>query len=83
MFAVVSRDAAMGAWSDAEHESTQKELDAEMSAALKAASAFGSLQDGDLPPLATMFEDVYREMPAHLQSQMRDASQALTHAKES
>ena len=49
----------LGAWSDEEHERTQKQLDDEMAAALKEASKSGSLQDGHIPPLATMFEDVF------------------------
>jgi 2-oxoisovalerate dehydrogenase E1 component alpha subunit len=63
-----------GAWSDAEHESTQKAFDDEMAAALKEASTYGSTQDGHIPPLATMFEGVYKDMPPHLQQQMRDAA---------
>ena len=66
---------ALGAWSDAEHESTQQELEAQMTAALKEAQRHGSLLDGQIPPLASMFEDVYKDMPAHLQEQMRQAQQ--------
>ena len=62
-----------GAWSDAEHDATQKEFDAQMSAALKEAERHGTLQDGHVPPLASMFEDVYRDMPAHLREQLRQA----------
>ena len=47
----------------------QKELEAEVAAALKEAERFGgTLIDGHVPPLATMFEDVYKDMPAHLRS---------------
>ena len=35
------------------------------------ATQYGSLLDGHTPPLATMFEDVYKDMPAHLREQMR------------
>ena len=63
----------LGAWSDAEHAATQQELDAQMTAALKAAQQHGSLLDGHIPPLATMFEDVYKDMPAHLREQLRQA----------
>jgi 2-oxoisovalerate dehydrogenase E1 component alpha subunit len=68
----------LGAWSDDEHEQTLKALDAEMSAALKEAQKYGSMQDGHIPPLATMFEDVYKDMPPHLRDQMR---QAAAHAQ--
>ncbi len=64
----------LGAWSEEEHERTVKQFDDEMAAALKEASKFGSVQDGHIPPLATMFEDVYKDMPPHLQDQMRQAA---------
>jgi 2-oxoisovalerate dehydrogenase E1 component alpha subunit len=32
------------------------------------------VQDGHIPPLATMFEDVFKDMPAHLHDQMRQAA---------
>ena len=62
----------LGAWSEAEHEATAKELDAEVSAALKEATKFGSLLDGHTPPIASMFEDVYKEMPEHLRRQRQE-----------
>lgn len=67
---------ALGVWSEAEHEATARELDAQVSAALKQALQHGSLLDGHIPPLATMFEDVYQDMPAHLREQMRQAAGA-------
>ncbi len=39
----------------------------EVSAAQKEATKHGTLLDGHTPPLATMFEDVYKDMPPHLQ----------------
>jgi 2-oxoisovalerate dehydrogenase E1 component alpha subunit len=65
---------ARGAWSEAEHDATQKELEAEVTAAYKEAQTYGSILDGHIPPLATMFEDVYKDMPAHLEDQMRQAA---------
>ena len=65
----------LGAWSEQEHDATRKELDDEMAAALKEASKHGSLQDGHIPPLATMFEGVYKDMPPHLHEQMRQAAE--------
>ena len=64
----------LGVWSEDEHEQTLTALDAEMSAALKEAQKYGSVQDGHIPPLATMFEDVYKDMPPHLREQMRQAA---------
>jgi 2-oxoisovalerate dehydrogenase E1 component alpha subunit len=45
-----------------------------MSAGLKEALRYGSVLDGHIPPLATMFEDVYKDMPPHLREQMRQAA---------
>ncbi|MEO7246047.1 MAG: 3-methyl-2-oxobutanoate dehydrogenase (2-methylpropanoyl-transferring) subunit alpha [Rubrivivax sp.] len=65
-----------GAWSDAAHDQARKAIEAEVAAALKAAELHGSLNDGHIPPLATMFEDVYHDMPAHLREQLRQAAAA-------
>ena len=65
----------LGAWSEQEHDATVKALDAEVSAAFKEALSHGSILDGHIPPLATMFEDVYKDMPAHLKDQMRLAAE--------
>jgi 2-oxoisovalerate dehydrogenase E1 component alpha subunit len=64
----------LGAWSDEEHTRTVEALDAEMATALKQALQHGSVLDGHIPPLATMFEDVYKDMPPHLHEQMRQAA---------
>ena len=61
----------IGAWSDAQHDAAQKELEAEIAAAQKEAESYGTLIDGHIPPIETMFEDVYKEMPAHLHDQLR------------
>jgi len=58
-----------GWWSDAEHEALQAELEAEVVAAQKEAEQYGSLLDGRVPSAASMFEDVYKEMPEHLRRQ--------------
>jgi 2-oxoisovalerate dehydrogenase E1 component alpha subunit len=58
-----------GWWSDEEHEKVQAELEAEVLAAQKEAEQYGTLNDGRVPSAATMFEDVYKEMPEHLRQQ--------------
>lgn len=59
----------LGEWSEAQHEQTQKELEAEVAAAQKEAESHGTLLDGHIPSAATMFEDVYEQMPWHLREQ--------------
>jgi len=59
----------LGHWSDAEHEATHKALEAEVVAAQREAERYGSLLDGHIPSVASMFEGVYKEMPEHLRQQ--------------
>jgi 2-oxoisovalerate dehydrogenase E1 component alpha subunit len=59
----------LGWWSDAEHEALQAELEAEVLAAQREAEQYGTLIDGRVPSAASMFEDVYKEMPEHLRRQ--------------
>ncbi|MBS0467241.1 MAG: 3-methyl-2-oxobutanoate dehydrogenase (2-methylpropanoyl-transferring) subunit alpha [Proteobacteria bacterium] len=60
---------ATGEWSEAQHEQAQKDLEAEVMAAQKEAESHGSLLDGRVPSAATMFDDVYKELPEHLRRQ--------------
>jgi 2-oxoisovalerate dehydrogenase E1 component alpha subunit len=62
----------LGAWSDAEHEAMLKELEAEVTAAQKEAERYGTLADGMVRSPAEMFEDVYKDMPAHLRQQRQE-----------
>ncbi|WP_263140145.1 3-methyl-2-oxobutanoate dehydrogenase (2-methylpropanoyl-transferring) subunit alpha [Pseudomonas sp. RIT-PI-AD] len=63
---------AIGIWSEAEHETTQKALEAEIAAAQKEAESFGTLGTGRVPSAADMFEGVYKEMPEHLRRQRQE-----------
>jgi 2-oxoisovalerate dehydrogenase E1 component alpha subunit len=59
-----------GLWSDEQHAATQQAVEAEVIAAQKEAESHGTLIDGHIPPLASMFEDVYKDMPPHLRAQL-------------
>lgn len=59
----------IGAWSEEEHQSSQKEYEAEVIAAQKQAESHGTLATGQTSSVATMFEDVYKDMPWHLRRQ--------------
>ncbi|RMW99971.1 3-methyl-2-oxobutanoate dehydrogenase (2-methylpropanoyl-transferring) subunit alpha [Allofranklinella schreckenbergeri] len=59
----------LGAWSDAEHEAVQAEVEAEVLAAQKQAETYGTLMSGPQRTAADMFDDVYEHMPAHLIAQ--------------
>jgi len=62
----------LGEWSDAKHEELRKELETQVSAAQKEAESYGTLVDGRIPSAASMFEDVYKDMPEHLRRQRQE-----------
>jgi 2-oxoisovalerate dehydrogenase E1 component alpha subunit len=62
----------LGAWSDAEHDAAQKELETEVMTAQKEAERYGTLADGLVRSPAEMFEDVYKVMPEHLRRQRQE-----------
>ena len=66
----------LGVWSEAEHEAMQKAVEAEVLAAQKEAEQYGTLANSHALDLASMFEDVYKDMPAHLLRQRREQAQA-------
>ncbi len=68
-----------GHWSEAEHDAAQQAIEAEVVAAQKEAESFGTLLDGHIPALETMFEDVYEKMPPHLQDQLAQARAEQEH----
>ncbi|MBG6454419.1 3-methyl-2-oxobutanoate dehydrogenase (2-methylpropanoyl-transferring) subunit alpha [Pseudomonas aeruginosa] len=62
----------LGIWSEEQHEATHKALEAEVLAAQKQAESHGTLIDGRVPSAASMFEDVYAELPEHLRRQRQE-----------
>ena len=66
----------IGAWSDEEHARVQKEVQDEVLAAQKIAESYGTLVSGHVHDASTMFDDVYKDMPAHLRRQ-RDQRRQL------
>jgi 2-oxoisovalerate dehydrogenase E1 component alpha subunit len=62
-----------GIWSEDEHAALIKELEADVIAAQKEAESHGTLASGRIPSAATMFEDVYKDMPPHLRRQREQA----------
>ncbi len=58
-----------GEWSEARHEQMRAEVDAEVLEAAREAESYGTLHDGPKPSPASMFEDVYKDMPRHLREQ--------------
>ncbi len=62
-----------GIWSEKEHTALIKDLEAEVIAAQKEAESYGTLASGRIPSAATMFEDVYKDMPPHLKRQREQA----------
>jgi 2-oxoisovalerate dehydrogenase E1 component alpha subunit len=60
-----------GQWSDAKHEKLTEELTAEVQAAWKEAQKYGTMTEGPFLESGTMFDDIYAEVPKHLESQRR------------
>jgi 2-oxoisovalerate dehydrogenase E1 component alpha subunit len=58
-------------WSEAKHEALEAKLREEVMAAWKEAQQYGTMTEGPWLDPATMFDDVYAEVPAHLASQRR------------
>lgn len=59
-----------GAWSDAQHAALVEETEQQVQRAFKQAETFGPLTAS--VPAESMFEDVYKEMPPHLQRQVEE-----------
>jgi 2-oxoisovalerate dehydrogenase E1 component alpha subunit len=66
----------LGEWSEERHRELEKEAEAHVAASWKEAASYGTLTEGPTLDPATMFEDVFKEMPPHLARQ-RDQLQAL------
>lgn len=62
---------ALGEWSDEQHQQLTAELKVSIDADWKTAIAKGSLEEGPHWPVATMFDDVFKEIPEHLKKQRR------------
>jgi 2-oxoisovalerate dehydrogenase E1 component alpha subunit len=62
----------LSAWSADEQARVQQALEEEILAAQKEAEAHGTLSSGPISSPATMFEDVYKDMPEHLVRQRRE-----------
>jgi len=59
----------LGEWSDEKHDALGRELAELVRQTQREAESIGTLQGGSPPPLNTMFEDVFKEMPWHLRRQ--------------
>lgn len=61
-----------GIWSEKEHQETQKACEAEVVSEQKRAESHGTLATGRTSSVATMFTDVYKDMPDHLRRQRQE-----------
>ena len=60
-----------GEWSDDKHSDLVADVDREVLAAAREAESYGTLLDGRVAGAKSIFEDVYKVMPPHLQRQQR------------
>ena len=61
----------LGDWSDSQHADLVAETEREVLAVAKEAEQYGTLLDGRGASARSIFEDVFKEMPEHLQRQRR------------
>jgi len=60
---------ALGEWSEEQHAALVKELERHVTESWKEAVQYGALNEGPRLNRDLMFEDVFKEMPAHLRKQ--------------
>ena len=58
-----------GAWSDEQHEQLHADIEAEVRDAAKEAESYGTLLDGRLASSKSIFDDVFKNVPPHLERQ--------------
>jgi 2-oxoisovalerate dehydrogenase E1 component alpha subunit len=68
----------LGEWSEERHKSLATELEAEVASAWKEALRHGSLTDPPRLDPSLMFEDVFKDMPAHLRRQEAELRDELS-----
>ncbi|HLR13297.1 MAG TPA: thiamine pyrophosphate-dependent enzyme [Burkholderiaceae bacterium] len=61
---------ALGAWSETQHEQALEQVRQEVVTAQREAESHGTVASGQIADSATMFEDVYEDMPWHLRLQL-------------
>jgi 2-oxoisovalerate dehydrogenase E1 component alpha subunit len=62
---------AIGDWSDDQHADLVADTEREVLASAKEAEAYGTLLDGRVASARSIFEDVFKDIPEHLQRQRR------------
>jgi 2-oxoisovalerate dehydrogenase E1 component alpha subunit len=62
----------LGEWDDARHAGLTQEIEKEVDAANRRAQQLGVHGGGPYHDPATMFEDVFKEMPWHLREQQEE-----------
>jgi 2-oxoisovalerate dehydrogenase E1 component alpha subunit len=63
---------ALGEWSEERHAALEKELEAHVVACWKESLAAGGMNEGPRLDRASMFDDVFKEMPEHLKRQRQE-----------
>ncbi|MBU6298509.1 MAG: 3-methyl-2-oxobutanoate dehydrogenase (2-methylpropanoyl-transferring) subunit alpha [Alphaproteobacteria bacterium] len=64
---------ALGEWSEARHDALNTEMVELVRETQREVEAIGTMEGGARPPLGTMFEDVFKEVPWHLRRQREQA----------
>ncbi len=65
----------LGEWSEERQRALVQELEANVAASWQEAMRYGTLTEGPALDPASMFEDVFKEMPPHLKRQQRELAE--------
>lgn len=72
---------ALGEWSEARHAALSKELEQHVAESWKQAVQHGTFTEGPRLDVGLLFEDVFKEMPPHLERQRAELAAVLAAAK--
>lgn len=72
----------LGAWDESRHAALVADIEDELAAAWREAVRFGSLGEGPKLDPASMFEDVFKELPEHLRLQREELLAEIAAAAE-
>lgn len=67
----------LGEWSESDHINASKEIEVEIIAAQKTAESYGTFAADGLANASTMFDEIYKNIPAHLVSQREEMGALL------
>ncbi len=62
----------LGEWSDDQHAALEQQSTEHVAMSWQEAESHGTFEKGPWPPVSAMFDDVYKDLPEHLEKQKRE-----------